>query len=163
MAGNGIAVSKFSSKISEQKITADCDVIYDLDDRVKEALRNGIEMTFKLEIELRQQSVYWIDPLLSKFQRIFRVKYHALSKQFVMVEMDNHKERNFPDLYSAFYYQRRIRNIEIGSVNLLDIEHEYYYRTRARLVSENLPLPLRIKSYVSKGWRPSSGWTTWPM
>lgn len=162
-AGDGITVSELSSKVTEKKIKVDCEIQYGLDDRVKEALRNGIEMSFLLEIELRQQSVYWIDPLLSQLQREFRVKYHALSKQFVMVEMGNQTERSFPDLYSAFYYQRRIHNAELASIDSLDLEQEYYFRARARLVSEKLPLPLRIKSYVSTGWRPSSGWTVWPM
>jgi hypothetical protein len=126
-------------------------------------LRNGIEMSFLLEIELRQENIYWIDPLISQLQRKFRVKYHALAKQFVMVDMGNKKERSFPDLYSAFYYQRQIRNAELASIGSLDLAKEYYIRARARLVSEDLPLPLRIKSYVSTGWRPSSGWTVWPM
>ncbi len=163
LAGENITVSDLSSKVFEKIIRVDCDVNYGLDDRVKEALRNGIEMTFIFEVEIRQESIYWMDPLISQFQKEFKIKYHALSKQFVMIEMDNHKERNFPDLYSAFYYQHRIRNVELANIDLLDIEQDYYFKARARLVSENLPLPLRIKSYVSTDWRPSSGWIKWPM
>jgi hypothetical protein len=163
LAGENITVSGLSSKIFEKIIRVDCDVNYELDDRVKEALRNGIEMTFIFEVEIRQENIYWIDLLISHFQREFQIKYHALSKQFVMIEMENHKERSFPDLYSAFYYQHQIRNVELANVGLLDIEQDYYFKARARLVSENLPLPLRIKSYVSTDWRPSSGWIKWPM
>ncbi len=162
-AGEGIFVNDLSSNILEKKIRVNCEVQYDLDDRVKEALRNGIELSFLLEIELRQESIYWKGPLVSQIQRGFRVKYHALSKQFVMVEMGSDTERSFPDLYSAFYYQRRVRNVNLADAGLLGLEQEYYFRARARLVSEELPLPLRIKSYVSTGWRPSSGWTVWPM
>ena len=162
-ADDGITISKVSSKISDKIIRVDCDISYNLDNRVKEALRNGIEMSFMLEIELRQQSLYWLGSLLSHIQREYRVKYHALSKQFVMVEIDNHTELSFPDLYSAFYYQSKLRNAELITIGALDLEQEYYFRVRARLVSEDLPLPLRIKSYVSTDWRPSSGWTTWPM
>ncbi len=162
-ADEGIIVSDLSSDVIDQKVTVDCEVQYRLDDRVKEALTNGIEMSFLLEIELRQENLYWLDPLLSQLQREFRVKYHALSKQFVMVEMGSHIERSFPDLYSAFYYQHRIHNAALTNTNELDLKQKYYFRARARLVSENLPLPLRIKSYVSPGWRPSSGWTVWPM
>jgi hypothetical protein len=163
LADEGITVNDFSSNVSEKKIRVDCEIQYHLDDRVKEALSNGIEMSFLLEIELRQESIYWPDPLISQLLREFKVKYHALSKQFVMVEKGNQKERSFPDLYSTFYYQRRIHNAELTSIDALDLEQEYYFRVRARLASEKLPLPLRIKSYVSTGWRPSSGWTIWPM
>jgi len=163
LADESITVRDLSSNVTGKKIRVNCEIQYGLDDRVKEALRNGIEMSFLLEIELRQEAIYWIDPLVSKFRREFQVKYHALSKQFVMVEIGSFKERSFPDLYSAFYYQRRVRNAELANIDSLDLEQEYYIRARARLISENLPLPLRIKSYVSTGWRPSSGWTVWPM
>ena len=163
LAGNGITVSELSSKVIEKQITINCEVEYGLDDRVNQALRNGIEMSFLFEVELRQESPYWIGPLISQLNRGFRVKYHALSKQFVMVDMSDKKELSFPDLYSAFYYQRRIHNAELASIDSLELEKEYYIRARVRLASEKLPLPLRIKSYVSTAWRPSSGWTIWPM
>jgi hypothetical protein len=162
-ADKGIIVSDLSSRVVEQKVKVDCEIQYRLDDRVNEALTNGIEMSFLLEIELRQESDYWLDPLLSQLKREFRVKYHALSKQFVMVEIGSQIERSYPDLYSAFYSQRQIHNVELASIDALDLKQEYYFRARARLVSEKLPLPLRIKSYVSSDWRPSSGWTEWPM
>ena len=162
-AERGISVNDLSSNVLDKIIRVDCDIQYGLDDSVKEALRNGIEMSFLLEIELRQQHHYWLDPLVNNLSREFRVKYHALSKQYVMIEMGSHKERSFPDLYSAFYYQRKIHNAELASIDSLDVEQEYYFRVRARLLSEKLPLPLRIKSYVSSNWRPSSGWTVWPM
>ena len=159
----GITVSKLSSNVTEKKIRVDCNVDYGLDERVKQALRNGIEMSFLLDVELRQKSPYWKGPLVSQLNKGFRVKYHALTKQFVMVDMGDQKELSFPDLYSAFYYQRRIRNAEIATLDSLDLDQDYYIRARARLASEKLPLPLRIKSYVSSNWRPSSGWTVWPM
>ncbi|MDW3095984.1 MAG: DUF4390 domain-containing protein [Gammaproteobacteria bacterium] len=162
-AEKGIRVNDLSSSVVDKKIRVDCEIHYGLSDKVKEALRNGIEMSFLLEVELRQESLYWLDPLVNNLFREFRVKYHALSKQFVMIEMGSHKERSFPDLYSAFYYQRKIHNAELASIDSLDVKHEYYIRARARLLSEKLPLPLRIKSYVSSSWRPSSGWTVWPM
>ena len=68
-----------------------------------------------------------------------------------------------PDLYSAFYFQSRIKNIELADIGSLDLEQKYFVRVRARLASEMLPLPLRIKSYFTREWRPTSGWTIWPM
>jgi len=158
-----ISVNDVSVSVADKKIIVDCEVQYGLDEQVKEALRNGIEMMFILEIELKHDNPYWIDQQLSYLQREFKIKYHALSKQYVMTETDSHVERSFPDLYSAFYFQNRLHSAELVSVESLDLDQEYYIRARARLVSEKLPLPLRIKSYVSTSWRASSGWTVWPM
>lgn len=160
---DNITVSNLSVSVVEEKIQVDCEVSYGVHSQVKEALSNGIEMTFALEIELRQQNLAWLDPRIGVIQREFKIKYHALSKQYVMREEGSHMERSFPDLYSAFYYQRQLHNAELASASVLNEQQIFYLRARARLVSEKLPLPLRIKSYLSANWRPSSGWTIWPV
>ncbi len=158
-----IQIKELSSKIVEEVIRIDCEVSYQLDDSVKEALNNGIAIDFMLEIELMQDSPYWLDMVSSSIKREFEVKYHALSKQYVMIEAGSEVELSFPDLYSAFYYQRHLHNAVLATTDSLDSDKNYYIRARARLVSEQLPIPLRIKSYLYRGWRPSSGWTEWPM
>lgn len=158
-----ITVNDLSIAVIDHSVKVDCEVQYSVHGSVEEALSNGIAMTFILEVELRQEDTLWLDSTLGKFKREFKVKYHGLSKQYVMVEMGGNIERSFPDLYSAFYYQKRLRNVAIATIDSLNLDQKYYIRARARLVSEQLPLPLRIKSYVSKDWRPSSGWTIWPM
>ena len=158
-----IAIKDLSAEILNDQVQVDCEVSYRLHDSVKEALNNGIEMTFRLEIELMQANTYWLDKTHSRLKREFTVKYHALSKQYVMKDPNSDVERSFPDLYSAFYYQRRLHNATFANFNSDNIQANYYLRARARLVSEDLPLPLRIKSYLSSSWRPTSGWTVWPI
>ena len=81
----------------------------------------------------------------------------------LMVDTKNGQERSFPDFYSAFYFIGNLRNNHLASIDILELDQQYYVRARARLQAEKLPLPLRIKSYFSPDWRPSSGWTSWPM
>lgn len=160
---NSIKITELLSSRYDNLLKVQCEIQYQLDDKVKEALRNGIEMTFKIEIELMQSKPLLLDKTQSRFNREFKVKYHALSKQFVMKVTDSDIERSFPDLYSAFYYQRYFHNAPLADLSMILKDKKYYIRARARLASEQLPLPLRIKSYLSKGWRPSSGWTLWPI
>ena len=156
-----IAIKDLTAEVLNDQVQVNCEVGYRLHDSVKEALNNGIEMTFRLEIELMQTNAYWLDKVNSRLKREFTVKYHALSKQFVMKDANSDVERSFPDLYSAFYYQRRLHNATFGNLDSEHVKSNYYLRARARLVSEDLPLPLRIKSYLSSNWRPTSGWTVW--
>jgi len=159
---HSIVIKDLTTTVLDDQIKVDCEVSYRLDGGVKEALSNGIEMTFRLEIELVEDTPFWVDDIHSSIKREFKVKYHALSKQYVMKDVSSDVERSFPDLYSAFYYQRRLYNAILTNYDSSPA-NEYYLRARARLVSEDLPLPLRIKSYLSSSWRLSSGWTIWPM
>lgn len=160
---NDISVKELLVEIVDREITVDCSVKFTVDDKVKSALSNGIEVSFILNLELRMERDIWIDATVAEFAREFRLKYHALSKQYVMIDVESEEERSFPDLYSAFYYMGRMHKVILANIDILELDHQYYVRARARLQSEKLPLPLRIKSYFSPDWRPSSGWTSWPM
>ena len=160
---DSILIEELTVDVVDSDIHVDCSINYVVDDKIKTAISNGIEISFVLDLELKMQREIWPDTTVAQFSRVFYIKYHALSKQFVMVDMKNGYERSFPDLYSAFYFMGNLHNNRLGSIDTLELEHQYYIRARARLQSEMLPLPLRIKSYFSPVWRPSSGWTSWPM
>lgn len=160
-ADTGMTIDDVSVRILDRVIMVDCDVNYQVDPKVEDALTNGVEVAFILDIELIEENKYWLNKGVGKFSYIFFIKYHALSQQYILKDKNN--ERSFPDLYSAFYFQSRVKNIELGNIDSLDLERKYFVRARARLASEILPLPLRIKSYFANEWRPTSGWTIWPM
>ncbi|MEM7303951.1 MAG: DUF4390 domain-containing protein [Pseudomonadota bacterium] len=160
-ASSGINVDDVSVKVAERIVTVDCDFTYEVDNNVESALSNGVEIAFVVDVELVEENIYWLNRNVGSFSYVFFLKYHALSQQFIL--RDHNSEQSFPDLYSAFYFQSRIQDIEIANVDSLDLDQKYFIKARARLASEMLPLPLRIKSYFSSEWRPTSGWTIWPM
>lgn len=158
-----ISIRELLVEIVDREINVDCRIKFAVDDKIKTAIGNGIEVSFILDLELRMEREIWLDATVAELRREFRIKYHALSKQYVMVDEDSGQERSFPDLYSAFFFIGNIRKNPLATIDVLELEQQYYIRARARLQTEKLPLPLRIKSYFSPDWRPSSGWTAWPM
>ena len=160
-ANSGITVDDVSVRVAERIVMVDCDVTYEVDEKVENALSNGIEVAFIVDIKLVEENHYWMNKIAGHFNYVFSIKYHALSQQYIL--KDEKGEQSFPDLYSAFYYQGRIKDISLADIGSLDLENQYLIHARARLASEMLPLPLRIKSYFSSEWRPSSGWTKWQM
>lgn len=162
-SNNSISISELLVEVVDREINIDCSVKYAVDDKVKTALSNGIEISFVLELELKMDREVWPDTAVVKLTREFRLKYHGLSKQYVLFDVQNDIERSFPDLFSAFHHFGRLRNMVLANIDILELDQQYYVRARARLLPEKLPLPLRIKSYFSADWRPSSGWTIWPM
>ena len=160
---NNIEIKELSVEIVDREIKVDSKVSYALDSKIKNAISNGIEVSFIFDLELRMERKIWPDTVIAALTREFRIKYHALSKQYVMVDVETKQERSFPDLYSAFYFIGHLRKLHLASIDAVELNQQYYIRARARLQTEKLPLPLRIKSYFSSDWRPSSGWTAWPM
>ena len=162
-SADDISITELLIEIVDRDIKVDCRIKYVLDDKVKTAISNGIEVSFILDIELRMEREFWLDTSVAQLNREFRINYHALSKQYVMIDVNKGHERSFPDLFSAFYFIGNLRNNHLAKIDILQLDQQYYVRARARLQAEKLPLPLRIKSYFSPDWRPSSGWMSWQM
>jgi hypothetical protein len=160
---NNILINDLAIEVIEKEINVKCEVQYGVHEEIEIALINGIGMIFTLVVELRRERSYWLDPLITSVSKSFEIKYHALSEQFVVSELGEQTERSFPDLYSAFYNREHIDEFDLASIDQLDIHKKYYVRAKAQLVTEELPLPLRVKSYFSEKWRPSSGWSQWPI
>lgn len=162
-AESNISISELTTKHVDNKIVVNCSVTYDVHDKVEIALNNGIQMTFSLVVELRRDRGYWPDNTVAAVNKNFVIKYHALSEHYVVMNVGEEVERSFPSLKTAFINQGLIEDIDLASLDLLIKDEQYYIRARASLLSEKLPLPLRVKSYFSADWRPSTGWTRWPI
>ncbi len=141
---------------------------YPLTPRVNEALDNGVPITFQQNIELIHsipvlgQFWQWKTTLWSAELR-YELRYHALSKQYVMQSLDTQYQRNFPSLDSALS--------ALGSINLLNLPPEYLedidnitLQIRSGLDLYALPTPMRPGALISKKWQLTSPWkhAIWP-
>lgn len=160
-AQGDIVIESLTTEKQDQSIQVNCEITYRLDEKVKQALSNGIMMTFVTDLELLERTSGWFDQVKASYHTEFTIKYHALSKQFVLSM--NNLERSYPDLFSVFYRQTQLCDFRMGPIDHIQLDDSTYLRVRNRLSTEDLPLPLRIKSYLSSDWRPTSGWTIWTL
>jgi hypothetical protein len=144
-------------------LVLDCETDVDLPDSIREALEKGVGIEFVMEIRLRDKIKYWPNPEIGDLKYVFQVKYHALSKQYIVTSNRGKLRAAYPDLYSAFRGKSHIAPLRLILSEPLAPDKTYYLEAVFRMRTETLPLPLRMKSYFYKEWRPSSGWTTWPI
>ena len=136
--------------------------------RVNEALDNGVPITFRQDIELIHnipvlgQFWQWKKTLWNTTLR-YELRYHALSKQYVMQSLDTKYQRNFPSLDSALN--------ALGSINMLNLPPEHLddidgltLQVRSELDLYALPTPMRPGALLSNKWQLSSPWkeAVWP-
>ncbi len=72
-------------------------------------------------------------------------------------------QQTFSDLTSALRHQGAVRGLPLIDAALLDDDQTYTASLRTRLSLSELPLPIRVRAYVSDAWRLSSGWYTWQL
>jgi len=128
-----------------------------------EALQNGVPLTIHLDIQVFRQREWLWDEIAAQLQQRFRLEYHALSRQYVISNLNSGELSSFTDLKIAIEFLSRIERFPMLDASLLSPGGNYLVRMRAVLDIEALPVPLQLVAYLSPEWRISSEWYTWPL
>ena len=136
---------------------------YDLTEPVREALVNGVALVFEMRIEVLRDRAWWWDADVAELDQDYRLSYHALSRQFVVENLNTGLQQTFEDLSSALRHQGTIRELPLIDAALLREDETYTASLRARLALGELPLPMRVRAYTSVAWRLATPWYTWEL
>ncbi len=168
---NNSALSKTSAievnylNVTELKneLRLDAEIAYRLNSEVREALVNGIPLLFQVEVQVVSLQKWLWDKVIATTMKTHLLKYHILSKQYVLENLETGESDSFPDLQSVLVQQGRVSAMYIAEADYLNDQEKYVVQLRSQLLTSKLPLPLRMKSYFSPKWRLDSGWYEWPL
>ena len=145
------------------ELRLDAEIGYELNSEVREALVNGIPLLFQVEVQVVSLQDWVWDKVVATIVKTHSLKYHILSKQYVLENLETGESDSFPDLESVLVQQGRVSAMYITESNYLNDQDNYVVQLRSKLLTSKLPLPLRMKSYFSPKWRLDSGWYEWPL
>lgn len=143
-------------------------ISYPLNARVKEALYNGVPITFVQEIQLiRSYPVLgewwqWQSNIWSTEIR-YVLRYHDLSQQYLLHSMDTKTHRNFTTMESALSGMGEIKDFSLPPQHTLDTR-DLTLRIRSQIDLNALPSPMRPGAFLSNKWDLASEWyeVAWP-
>lgn len=143
------------------------EIDYQLTEKAKEALENGVQLFWTLHIEvLEQRDLFWDRTLLDTAIN-YRLQYHALLNMYrvVIVHPDSMKgdTYNFSTLSAALDLMATLRNFPLLDKSRIEKGKSYYIEIKANFERNALPLPLQPISYINPQWYLSSDWTVWPL
>ena len=151
------------------------DIDYQLSDKAKEALENGVPLFWALRIKvLQQRQALWAKTVVDMTIR-YRIQYHALLNMYrvmiiqpTLANSDTHSEQdsnsyNFSTLSAALDLMATVRNIPIISAAEIKPDKHYFMQIKANFDRDALPLPLQPIAYTNPQWYLSSDWTTWDL
>ena len=136
---------------------------YPLSPRVIEALDNGVPIVFFQELELIDstpllgQYWQWEETLWSTEIR-YELRYHALSEQYILQDIDTGQQRHFPELQDALHALGKIQNLTLPPKHLTDTNH-LILLLRSGIDLYSLPTPMRPGALISSKWQLTSPWT----
>lgn len=159
----GFDVIEASTRLGDGVYRLNAQIEYSFSEPALDALQNGVPLTIELLMEVRRRrSWVWDETVYSLVQR-FRLEYHALSRQYLVHNLNSGERRNFSTRPAALRFMGQIHEFPMLDRSLLAPDQRYEGALRARLALDTLPTPLRLFAYLSEDWQLASEWYTWPL
>ena len=159
----GFDVIEASTRLGDGVYRLNAQIEYSFSEPALDALQNGVPLTIELLMEVRRRrSWVWDETVYSLVQR-FRLEYHALSRQYLVHNLNSGERRNFSTRPAALRFMGRIHEFPLLDRSLLAPDRRYEGALRVQLALDTLPTPLRLFAYLSEDWQLTSEWYTWPL
>lgn len=129
--------------------------------KLEEAVTKGVPVTFIVEFEVNHPRWYWLDDELVKTQKVYKLSYNALIRQYQLSEGTTHK--NFGNLSEAKAALSNIKEWPVFDRSLIKKNNIYKALIRMRLDVSLLPKPLQVNALASKDWNLDSDWYRWTL
>ncbi|MCB1824802.1 MAG: DUF4390 domain-containing protein [Candidatus Competibacteraceae bacterium] len=159
----GFDVIEASTRLDGGVYRLNAQIEYSFSEPALDALQNGVPLTIELLMDVRRRRAWvWDETVYSLVQR-FRLEYHALSRQYLVHNLNSGERRNFSTRPAALRFMGRIHEFPLLDRSLLAPDQRYEGALRAQLALDSLPTPLRLLAYLSEDWQLTSEWYTWPL
>jgi hypothetical protein len=146
--------------LQDETYLLDADLSYEPDEKVMEALGNGIPVVFRISFAVEEEGLFAHE--LASGEIDYMVRFRPLAAFYEVT--DSHGNRHtFVSRVALFAYLGELREIPLVRTADLETGKEYRYLVKAELDIDSLPLPMRPMAWFSPVWKLSSGWREWPL
>lgn len=136
-------------------------VDYRLSSTMRDALTHGIPLIASVEFTLGKYRSWWWDQTEKLLAIRFQLKYHSLSKHYVVTRLDTKQHWNFSTLGGALQQMGKITQQPLPQLDTIDVDEYYYLFVQAIVSAEQLNLPLKFQTYFSKKYQLESEGVLW--
>ncbi len=158
-----ITISYLSPDTKDDLIYLNMQASFDLPDFLITAVNTGTQLNFIADVEIfEKRRVLPNKKLLDEAWRK-KLHFHALTRHYVVEDLDLNQQANFNSLSSALMFLGRYSNMAIIEKSSLILSQATHMRVRIKLSRADLPLLLRLKSYLSYPEPLSSDWHQWSL
>jgi hypothetical protein len=129
---------------------------------IEEALRDGVSLTFDLDIRVDRERHLWFNANVMQLTVRRQLSYHAVSERYVVREGRTGEQETFASLEEALSYLGRIDSMPILVEPQID-GGNYIVSVRAGVRRGRLPASLRGLLFWTNDWHRVSEWYSWAL
>jgi len=151
-------VDRVALRLEEGIYHLDADLHLSLSREMTQALNNGLPLAFVLEFELYEPRRLLWDQRVARLTQEYLLRYHALSRRYLVFNRNTEQQRSFPTLVAALKALAHVNGLPVLDQALLQPGRPYLARVRIGLDEAQLPVPLRVKFFFKRAWKAQSPW-----
>lgn len=129
---------------------------------IRDALRDGITLTFELDTRVERERRFWLDAEIVALTLRRELAYHAVSERYVVKDVRSNDQQSYATLEEALK--------QLGTVDGWPILVEpqldggmYQVSVRAGVRRGRLPASLRALMFWTDDWHRTSEWYSWSL
>ncbi|MGK0269891.1 MAG: hypothetical protein ACI88H_000524 [Cocleimonas sp.] len=138
-------------------------VEFELTEYLRNALQNGISLNARIQFRLGKHNSWWFNDDTPLLTVTYQLKYHALSRHYLLSRNDTNQHWNFSNLPSAIRKLSELRKYSLPDITKSLEDGEYYILAAADMAPSSLGLPLRFQSLFSDQYKLTSEGVLWPL
>jgi len=141
-------------------------VAYPVNDDIRAALKDGLTLTFDLDVVVSRERRFWVDETVAEYTLKRELSYHAVSDRYVMRDLDprnGDEQHSYPTLEETLDALGTVDAWPFLLKAQLNPNRQYRVSLRAGVRRGRLPDTLRVLLFWTDDWHRESEWFSWSL
>jgi hypothetical protein len=141
-------------------------VVYPVNDDIRAALKDGLTLTFDLDVVIDRERRFWMDATVEELKLQRELSYHAVSDRYVTRGVDprtSSEQHSYATLEEALEALGTIDAWPILVTPKLSANRQYRVSLRAGIRRGRLSDTLRVLLFWTDDWHRESEWFSWSL
>jgi hypothetical protein len=141
-------------------------VVYPVNDDIRAALKDGLTLTFDLDVVVSRERRFWMDETIREVSLKRELNYHAVSDRYVTRDVDppnSTEQHSYATLEEALEALGTVDAWPFLLSNQLSANRQYRVNLRAGVRRGRLPDTLRVLLFWTDDWHRESEWFSWSL
>ena len=157
------AIIDADSYLSDGVYHADMKISYAFNADALDAMENGLALNIALKIRVLRQRDVWFDESIAVLIIRYRIEKHALTDHYIVQNLNSGASTSYKNYKTMLANFGDIQRLPLIDALLLKAETHYYLRANTYLELSNLPVPMRLRAYLTPSWDMESQSFQWPL
>ena len=141
-------------------------VVYPVNDDIRAALKDGLTLTFDLDVVVSRERRFWMDETIREVSLKRELNYHAVSDRYVTRDLDppnSTEQHSYATLEEALEALGTVDAWPFLLSNQLSANRQYRVNLRAGVRRGRLPDTLRVLLFWTDDWHREGEWFSWSL